>query len=140
MTTAHRPTFNPAIASEIQGGVLRFGANKTLSSKDQTAHTKLKLRQDGQNSAGDLETRDLRAELEERERAARIKGTTFSLHLEPPRPPLLRALSAVPNCVKSHCSRFLVHTYSWWVVIRSVCRCGHHRVIRGSGGDSAQGH
>ena len=61
MTTAHRPTFNPAVASEIQGGILRHGADKILSSKDQLAHTKLKVRQDGQNSVNDLEGRDLRA-------------------------------------------------------------------------------
>jgi hypothetical protein len=70
MSTAHRPTFNPAIASEIMGGVLRHGASGTLMAKDQKGQTTMKLRQDGQNSEADIKGRDLRAELEDRERKA----------------------------------------------------------------------
>ena len=87
MSTAHRPTFNPAIASEIMGGVLRHGASGSMMAKDQKGQTKMKLRVDGQNSEADVKGRDLRAELEDRERKAfEIKAKEKSEYARPPAP------------------------------------------------------
>jgi len=52
MTTAHRPTWAPARGGEEQGGNRLFVPSLMRSSKDATAHTKLKLRQDGQGASG----------------------------------------------------------------------------------------
>jgi hypothetical protein len=51
MTTAHRPTWAPARGGEEQGGNRLFVPSLMRSSKDATAHTKLKQRQDGQGAA-----------------------------------------------------------------------------------------
>lgn len=60
MTTAHRPTWAPARGGEEQGGNRMFVPSLMRSSKDATAHTKLKLRQDGQGATGaDLKVRDV---------------------------------------------------------------------------------
>jgi len=101
MTTAHKPTWNAAVGSSEQGGSLRGVASRQVSSKDQTAHTKLHfrhvpanlfdfsatpdililldlsrhvlilLRQAGQHAPTDIKKRDFRRELEERERRYR---------------------------------------------------------------------
>lgn len=68
MTTAARPTYDTA-----RGGTGRsesdLGAlSKQYSSRDLPGHTKLKYRQDGQNSVNDVKNRDFRRELEEKER------------------------------------------------------------------------
>lgn len=52
----------------MTGGARYFGASKQYSARDISAHTILKTRKDGQDSVNDLADRDLRAELEERER------------------------------------------------------------------------
>jgi len=74
MTTAARPTYVPARGgtgkSENDLGAL----SKQYSSRDLPAHTKLKYRQDGQNTLSDLKSRDFRKELEDRERSGRDKG------------------------------------------------------------------
>ena len=67
MTTAHRPTWNSAIASKDQGGNRSIVPSAAYSSRDLPAHTKLKVRQAGQNTKEEVETRDLRLELEQRE-------------------------------------------------------------------------
>ncbi|KAM5469266.1 complexed with cef1p [Microsporum audouinii] len=71
MTTAHRPTFDPARGKEAQRG-------PAYHQRLLPAHTLLKVRQPGQGGAADaqLETRDLRAELLRAEAAhfAKIKG------------------------------------------------------------------
>ncbi|KAI0364952.1 Cwf15/Cwc15 cell cycle control protein [Pilatotrama ljubarskyi] len=73
MSTAHRPTWDPAQAKDVKGGSRQF------SVRDMAAHTKLKFRQPGQTSAADLAKRDLRAELlaaeaEARERKRKAEG------------------------------------------------------------------
>lgn len=73
MTTAHRPTWAPAKGHEETGGARFFAPSARRMAKDQSAHTQLKYRQDGQASARDLGERDLGTELEERERAAQRK-------------------------------------------------------------------
>lgn len=57
MSTAHRPTWDPAQAREVKGG------SRQYSSRDMAAHTKLKFRQPGQTSSSEVAKRDLRAEL-----------------------------------------------------------------------------
>lgn len=73
MSTAHRPTWDPAQAREVKGG------SRQYSSRDMAAHTKLKFRQPGQTSAAEVMKRDLRLELlaaeeEARERKRKAEG------------------------------------------------------------------
>jgi len=73
MSTAHRPTWDPAQAKEVKGG------SRQYSSRDMAAHTKLKFRQPGQTAASEVAKRDLRAELlaaeeEARERKRKADG------------------------------------------------------------------
>lgn len=70
MTTAARPTFDPA-----KGGTGLRDKNlgklsQQTSSRDLPAHLKLKERTKGQDTAEELEGRDFKAELEARERLA----------------------------------------------------------------------
>ncbi|KAF8911558.1 Pre-mRNA-splicing factor Cwf15/Cwc15 [Gymnopilus junonius] len=67
MSTAHRPTWDPAQAKDVKGGSRQF------SVRDMAAHTKLKFRQVGQTSEGEVKKRDLRAELLAAEQEARNK-------------------------------------------------------------------
>ncbi|KIJ52563.1 hypothetical protein M422DRAFT_58698 [Sphaerobolus stellatus SS14] len=67
MSTAHRPTWDPAQARDVKGG------SRQYSSRDMAAHTKLKFRQPGQTSTTDLAKRDLRAELIAAEQEVREK-------------------------------------------------------------------
>uniref|UniRef100_A0A804QJX4 Uncharacterized protein n=1 Tax=Zea mays TaxID=4577 RepID=A0A804QJX4_MAIZE len=68
MTTAARPTWAPAKGGNEQGGTRIFGPSQKYSSRDLAAHTSLKLRKDGQQTQEELQKRNLREELEERER------------------------------------------------------------------------
>ncbi|KAK4190091.1 Pre-mRNA-splicing factor Cwf15/Cwc15 [Podospora australis] len=69
MTTAHRPTFDPARGKEALRG-------PAYHQRLLPAYTTLKFRQPGQGGEADLPTRDLRAELEAAEQAhyAKLKG------------------------------------------------------------------
>ncbi|KAF9012598.1 Pre-mRNA-splicing factor Cwf15/Cwc15 [Cyathus striatus] len=67
MSTAHRPTWDPAQARDVKGGSRQF------SVRDMAAHTKLKFRQVGQTSADEVKRRDLRAELLAAETEAKNK-------------------------------------------------------------------
>ncbi|KAI5119822.1 hypothetical protein M0805_004757 [Coniferiporia weirii] len=67
MSTAHRPTWDPAQAKEVKGG------SRQYSARDVASHTKLKFRQPGQTSTSEVVKRDLRAELLAAEHAARDK-------------------------------------------------------------------
>ncbi|VDM65371.1 unnamed protein product [Strongylus vulgaris] len=73
MTTAHRPTFHPARGGtgRTEGDLSKL--SQQYSSKDMPSHTKLKYRQTGQGTEEDLRRRDLRRELEDKERATREK-------------------------------------------------------------------
>jgi len=70
MTTAHRPTFDPARGKEAQRG-------PAYHQRLLPAHTTLKRRQPGQGGEADAYKRDLRAELLEAEarHAAKKNGT-----------------------------------------------------------------
>ncbi|KLO09716.1 Cwf15/Cwc15 cell cycle control protein [Schizopora paradoxa] len=77
MSTAHRPTWDPAQAKEVKGGSRQF------SVRDMASHTKLKFRQHGQTSTAEVSKRDLRAELlaaeeEARERKRKAEGKPSS--------------------------------------------------------------
>ncbi|KAK3295874.1 Cwf15/Cwc15 cell cycle control family protein [Chaetomium fimeti] len=69
MTTAHRPTFDPARGKEALRG-------PAYHQRLLPAYTQLKFRQPGQGGDADSSTRDLRAELEAAEAAhyAKLKG------------------------------------------------------------------
>lgn len=67
MTTAARPTWAPAKGGNEQGGTRIFGPSQKYSSRDLAAHTSLKPRKEGQDTQEELQKRNLRDELEERE-------------------------------------------------------------------------
>ncbi|KAI0263319.1 Pre-mRNA-splicing factor Cwf15/Cwc15 [Russula aff. rugulosa BPL654] len=67
MSTAHRPTWDPAQAREVKGG------SRQYSVRDMAAHTKLKFRQPGQTSVSEVKKTNLRAELLAAEAEARAK-------------------------------------------------------------------
>ncbi|KAJ7647881.1 Pre-mRNA-splicing factor Cwf15/Cwc15 [Roridomyces roridus] len=67
MSTAHRPTWDPAQAKDVKGGSRQF------SVRDMAMHTKLKFRQVGQTSVAEVKQRDLRAELAVAELEAKNK-------------------------------------------------------------------
>jgi len=62
MTTAHRPTFDPAVGKEAQRG-------PAYHQRLLPAHTQLKVRKPGQGGNADNQVRDLRAELLQAEAA-----------------------------------------------------------------------
>uniref|UniRef100_A0A0D9WKV7 Cwf15/Cwc15 cell cycle control protein n=2 Tax=Leersia perrieri TaxID=77586 RepID=A0A0D9WKV7_9ORYZ len=68
MTTAARPTWAPAKGGNEQGGTRIFGPSGKYSSRDLAAHTTLKPRKEGQNTQEEVQKRNLRDELEDRER------------------------------------------------------------------------
>lgn len=73
MTTAARPTFDPAKGGS---GVREKSLGKLsqqLSSRDLPAHLTLKERISGQDTVEEISKRDLRAELEEREKIAQLE-------------------------------------------------------------------
>jgi hypothetical protein len=79
MTTAHRPTWAPARGGEEQGGMRMFVASRARSAKDQPGQLSMKVRGAGQATAADLDGKDLKAELEakEREHMRKVKGVNF---------------------------------------------------------------
>jgi len=72
MTTAARPTFDPARGGTGRGEKDLSALSKQYSSRDLPGHTKLKYREQGQGTVDELRSRDFRKELEERE----AKGTS----------------------------------------------------------------
>ncbi|KAJ7517310.1 hypothetical protein O6H91_21G018200 [Diphasiastrum complanatum] len=73
MTTAARPTWAPAKGGHEQGGVRIFGPSQKYSSRDLASHTNLKTRKEGQDTQTELRKRNLREELDERERRHFLK-------------------------------------------------------------------
>ncbi|XP_076044668.1 spliceosome-associated protein CWC15 [Oratosquilla oratoria] len=73
MTTAARPTFEPAKGGMGRGERDLAALSKQYSSRDLPSHNKLKYREYGQNSVDEVRNREFRRELEDRERAAREK-------------------------------------------------------------------
>lgn len=68
MTTAARPTFEPARGGQGRGEKDLSAISRQYSSRDLPSHNKLKYREHGQGSSEELRSRDFRKELEERER------------------------------------------------------------------------
>uniref|UniRef100_A0A8V5FV64 Uncharacterized protein n=1 Tax=Melopsittacus undulatus TaxID=13146 RepID=A0A8V5FV64_MELUD len=67
MTTAARPTFEPARGGRGKGEGDLSQLSKQYSSRDLPSHTKIKYRQATQDAPEEVRNRDFRRELEERE-------------------------------------------------------------------------
>lgn len=67
MSSAHRPTWAPAQGKEGRQN------SKVYSSRDLSAHTKLKFRQPGQHSQSEVQRRDLKLELLQAERESDLR-------------------------------------------------------------------
>ncbi|XP_060242149.1 spliceosome-associated protein CWC15 homolog [Meriones unguiculatus] len=70
MTTAARPTFEPARGGRGKGEGDLSQLSKQYSSRDLPSHTKIKYRQTTQDAPEEVRNHDFRRDLEERERAA----------------------------------------------------------------------
>lgn len=93
MTTAHRPTFDPAKGKEAQRG-------PAYHQRLLPAHTQLKVRQPGQGGAADPQTRDLRAQLLQAEAAHFSKSNPAAAAASKPTdqgPPSKRQLEGGPG-------------------------------------------
>ncbi|VDC07911.1 unnamed protein product [Peniophora sp. CBMAI 1063] len=102
MSTAHRPTWDPAQAKDTKG------ASRLMSARDMNAHTKLKFRQPGQTSVDEVKRRDLRAELLQAEAEARNKKRKAAgLPLEDV-PSVAGAIEAAPEEEESNKRRKLL--------------------------------
>lgn len=94
MTTAHRPTFDPARGKEAQRG-------PAYHQRLQPAHTHLKIRQPGQGgAAGVAQQRDLRAELLAAEAANLAKKQDAHPEAATPRSSTKRSLEAASTPVR----------------------------------------
>ena len=72
MTTAHKPTWKPAVGRSDEGGYQMGGVGSlAFSSKDMPSELTLKERQPGQGIVGHASREVLKAKLLEREHAAR---------------------------------------------------------------------
>mmetsp|Transcript_12690 Transcript_12690/g.15026 ORF Transcript_12690/g.15026 Transcript_12690/m.15026 type:complete len:231 (-) Transcript_12690:162-854(-) len=68
MTTAHKPTFHPAVGSANPGGYRYYAPRAQYSSRDMPGQLTLKTRGVGQGSAQEINQRDLKAELLKKEK------------------------------------------------------------------------
>lgn len=75
MSMAGRPTWVGARGGNEQGGYRRHNPSMQFSSRDLASHTKLKVRQTGQNTADEVTKRDLKRELDEREKKGKKDKT-----------------------------------------------------------------
>ncbi|KPI93874.1 PREDICTED: protein CWC15 homolog [Papilio xuthus] len=82
MTTAARPTFDPARGGQGRGEKDLSAISRQYSSRDLPGHTKLKYREQGQGTTEELRSRDFRKELDEREKES--KGPSARRQNEPP--------------------------------------------------------
>jgi protein CWC15 len=72
MTTAHRPTYNPTKGGNIQGGNKLYYPSQQYSSKDLPSNLKVKTRQPGQGTIREVNRRNFKQELVERERRHKL--------------------------------------------------------------------
>lgn len=72
MTTAARPTFDPAKGGSTLQDKQIGKLSHLVSARDQPAHLNLKERLPGQDTRDELKDRDFRSELEEREKIAQL--------------------------------------------------------------------
>ncbi|XP_030749736.1 protein CWC15 homolog [Sitophilus oryzae] len=75
MTTAARPTFEPARGGSGRNEKDLSAISRQYSSRDLPGHTKLKYREHGQGTQDEARSRDFRRELEEREKEKRLGGS-----------------------------------------------------------------
>ncbi|KAH8039188.1 hypothetical protein HPB51_005364 [Rhipicephalus microplus] len=94
MTTAARPTFEPARGGGGRNEKDLGALSKQYSSRDLPGHTKLKYRQPGQGTSEELKAKDFRRELEERERAALYERDGKKIIREPSKRPRLEQAPA----------------------------------------------
>jgi protein CWC15 len=81
MTTAARPTFEPARGGQGRNEKDLSAISRQYSSRDLPGHTKLKYREHGQGTVEEVRSRDFRKELEERERDSKgSRGPRTSDH------------------------------------------------------------
>jgi len=73
MSSAGRPTFVSAKGGSDQGGNRMHVSTRQYSSKDLAGHTKMKQRQPGQNTSSEVSKRDLKRELEDKERKVAVE-------------------------------------------------------------------
>ncbi|CAK9299402.1 unnamed protein product [Gordionus sp. m RMFG-2023] len=78
MTTAARPTFEPAKGGENDLSKL----SKQYSSRDLPGQTKIKYRQPGQSTHEDVSLKDFKRELEEKERNIKNKSKATATDIE----------------------------------------------------------
>ncbi|ODN05448.1 Protein CWC15 A [Orchesella cincta] len=71
MTTAARPTFDPAKGGGGRGEKDLSALSRQYSSRDLPSHTKLKYREPGQGTTDEHKSKDFRREVEDRERQSR---------------------------------------------------------------------
>uniref|UniRef100_U5EXL8 Putative pre-mrna-splicing factor cwc15 n=1 Tax=Corethrella appendiculata TaxID=1370023 RepID=U5EXL8_9DIPT len=76
MTTAARPTFDPAKGGTGRGEKDLSALSKQYSSRDLPGHTKLKYRDAGQGTADELQKKNFRDELEKRERESKSSSSS----------------------------------------------------------------
>lgn len=71
MTTAHKPTWTPAVGAStgdmMMQGNYRGAVSHQFSARDMPSHLKIKMRKHGQSTQAEIRGKDLRRELEERE-------------------------------------------------------------------------
>ncbi|MEQ2159148.1 hypothetical protein GOODEAATRI_019575, partial [Goodea atripinnis] len=82
MTTAARPTFEPARGGRGKGEGDLSALSKQYSSRDLPGHTKIKYRQPTQDAPEEVRARDFRRELEERERDREQKAEEERIRME----------------------------------------------------------
>jgi len=100
MSVAGRPTWNAAIGAPIghEAGNRVYVPTRTYSAKDVRHHTKLKVRQSGQNAPSDLKNKDLKKDLAARERKLLKKKGEIEED-EEGQPKLLTHTKAVPKSI-----------------------------------------
>lgn len=80
MTTAARPTFEPARGGSGRNEKDLSAISRQYSSRDLPGHTKLKYREHGQGTQEETRSRDFRRELEDREKEKRVGGARPTDH------------------------------------------------------------
>ncbi|PRP84305.1 putative Pre-mRNA-splicing factor cwc15 [Planoprotostelium fungivorum] len=89
MSTAGRATFTPAIARPLKTGGQQ---SQQIAARNLNSHTKLKFRQPGQGTKAEVQKKDLRQELEDKERKGKPqKEESSDSEDEQPEPKLLEA-------------------------------------------------
>jgi len=78
MTTAARPTFEPARGGAQKGENDLSSLSKQYSSRDLPGHTKLKYRQPGQETKEEVTGRDFKKDLDDKERGNKRSKTESS--------------------------------------------------------------